>query len=103
MPQNRNPGRENNNNSNCYSNSSSSRVLTALHNARLLSGQGLAHDIMVRNIVDFVDEFSFTCYVPNIKCETDLGPVHMGTQSFRSISFRSEKWNAQWLCSHGNA
>ena len=32
-----------------------------------------------------------------------LGPVHTGTQSFRSISFRSEKWNAQGLRSHGNA
>ena len=30
-----------------------------------------------------------------------LGPVHTETQSFRSISFRSEKWNAQGLRSHG--
>ena len=32
----------------------------------------------------------------------DSGPVHTGTQLFRSISFRSEKWNAQGLRSHGN-
>ena len=31
-----------------------------------------------------------------------LGPVHTGTQSFRSILFRSKKWNTQGLCSHGN-
>ena len=39
----------------------------------------------------------------NLVCASvNLGPVHTGTQSFRSISFRSEKWNAQGLRSHGN-
>ena len=38
-----------------------------------------------------------------VKLNSHLGPVHMGTQSFRSISFRSKKWNAQGLRSHGNA
>ena len=32
-----------------------------------------------------------------------LGPVHTGTISFRSVLLRSEKRNAQGLCSHGNA
>ena len=84
-----NPGRENNNDSNCYRHSSPNSAPIALLIARMLSGQGLVHDII--KYVDRESEDGQTCalfYTNCFKIWSMLSGINIKKLPWSRINFK---------------